>query len=138
MRLGGFDENPRQQCGDFPIKDRDGQWTYQFAVCVDDIDEGITHIVRGEDIRNSTARQIALMQALGRTQPPVYLHHALIVDQSGKKLSKRELAYSLKQDREAGKSREKMLGEVCYKAKMQPAPAPLSLDEAICLIQNNL
>ena len=56
LRLGDFHENPKLQCGDFPIRDRDNQWTYQFAVCVDDIDENITHIVRGEDIRNSTAR----------------------------------------------------------------------------------
>lgn len=137
-RLGDFEENPKQQCGDFPIRDRDGQWTYQFAVCVDDIDEGITHIVRGEDIRNSTARQIALMQALGRKTPPLYLHHALIVDESGKKLSKRELAFSLKQAREAGETRENMLGAVCFKAHLQASPTPLSLDEAICLLQNKL
>jgi len=136
LRLGDFAENPKLQCGDFPIRDREGQWTYQFAVCVDDIDEGITHIVRGEDIRNSTARQIALREALGATERPVYLHHALISDSSGKKLSKRELAYSLRQERESGTPPEILLGRVCYKAKMQETPAPLSLEQAISLIES--
>lgn len=136
LRLGDFAENPKLQCGDFPIRDREGQWTYQFAVCVDDIDEGITHIVRGEDIRSSTARQIALREALGAKEPPVYLHHALISDSTGKKLSKRELAYSLRQEREAGTSPEMLLGRVCFKAKLQETPAPLSLDQAILLIES--
>ncbi|MBO7413382.1 MAG: hypothetical protein J6U20_06945 [Fibrobacter sp.] len=136
LRLGDFAENPKLQCGDFPIRDREGQWTYQFAVCVDDIDEGITHIVRGEDIRSSTARQIALREALGTKEPPVYLHHALISDSTGKKLSKRELAYSLRQEREAGNSPEMLLGRVCFKAKLQESPAPLSLDQAILLIES--
>ncbi len=135
LRLGDFAENPKLQCGDFPIRDREGQWTYQFAVCVDDIDEGITHIVRGEDIRNSTARQIALREALGATERPIYLHHALISDSSGKKLSKRELAYSLRQERESGTTPEILLGRVCYKAKMQETPAPLSLEQAISILE---
>ena len=136
LRLGDFAENPKLQCGDFPIRDREGQWTYQFAVCVDDIDEGITHIVRGEDIRSSTARQIALREALGTTVRPVYLHHALISDSTGKKLSKRELAYSLRQEREAGVSPEALLGRVCFKAKLQETPTPLALDQAISLIES--
>ena len=103
LRLGDFAENPKLQCGDFPIRDRDGQWTYQFAVCVDDIDEGITHVVRGEDLRNSTARQIALMELLGRSTPPLYLHHGLITDPTG----------------------------VCFKGGLVPSPAPLSLEQAL-------
>ena len=138
MRLGDFDENPKQQCGDFPIRDREGQWTYQFAVCVDDIDEGITHIVRGEDIRNSTARQIALMELLGRKTPPLYLHHPLIVDPTGKKLSKRERAHSIRMDRDAGISPEILLGRVCHKAHLQAAPNPLSLENAISLVVHSL
>lgn len=142
-RLGSFSENPARQCGDFPIQDRDGFWTYQFAVCVDDLEEGITHIVRGEDIRNSTARQIALSQAISEAcvditsiniptyRPPFYLHHALIVDSSGKKLSKRELAHSIRQDKEDGISRETLLGRVLYKAGFQKTPSPLPLNDAI-------
>ena len=138
LRLGDFHENPKLQCGDFPIRDRDNQWTYQFAVCVDDIDEGITHIVRGEDIRNSTARQIALMEALGRKERPVYLHHPLIVDANNKKLSKRELAHSLRQDKEAGISPETLFGRVCYKAHLTENDAPRSIIDAISIIMEHL
>lgn len=138
MRLGDFSENPKLQCGDFPIRDREGQWTYQFAVCIDDIEEGITHIVRGEDIRSSTARQIALMRLLGRETPPLYLHHPLIVDPTGKKLSKRERAHSIRQDRDAGISPEILLGRVCHKAGLQGADTPLSLEKAISIVVHSL
>ena len=134
LRLGDFEENPKLQCGDFPIQDRMGQWTYQFAVCADDIDEGITHVIRGEDIRNSTARQIALMNLMGRTEPPKYLHHPLIVDRSGKKLSKREKAHSIQQDREAGVSPQELLGQVLFKAGLQVSAAPTDLNTALDLI----
>jgi glutamyl-tRNA synthetase/glutamyl-Q tRNA(Asp) synthetase len=138
LRLGDFHENPKLQCGDFPIRDRDNQWTYQFAVCVDDIDENITHIVRGEDIRNSTARQIALMEALGRTERPIYLHHPLIVDANNKKLSKRELAHSIRQDKEAGITPEMLFGRVCYKAHLTESETPLSLIDAISTVISHI
>ena len=138
LRLGDFRENPKEQCGDFPIRDRDGQWTYQFAVCVDDIDEEITHVVRGEDIRSSTARQIALMRLLGRNEAPIYLHHPLIVDPAGKKLSKREMAHSLRQDRTAGATAEELLGKVCFKAGITASPAPLTLERALSAIESRL
>ena len=138
LRLGDFHENPKLQCGDFPIRDRDNQWTYQFAVCVDDIDENITHIVRGEDIRNSTARQIALMEALGRTERPIYLHHPLIVDENNKKLSKRELAHSLRQDKEAGITPETLFGRVCYKARLTESDTPITFIDAISIIMKRL
>ena len=138
MRLGGFDENPKLQCGDFPIRDREGQWTYQLAVCVDDIEEGITHIVRGEDIRSSTARQIALMRLLGRETPPLYLHHPLLTDETGKKLSKRERAHSLREDRDAGLSAEFLLGRTCYRAGLLSEIAPLDLEKAVSIIANTL
>jgi len=138
LRLGDFHENPKLQCGDFPIRDRDNQWTYQFAVCVDDIDEQITHIVRGEDIRNSTARQIALMEALGRKERAVYLHHPLIVDDNNKKLSKRELAHSLRQDKEAGIPPEMLFGRVCHKAHLTESDSPITLIDAISIIMDQI
>ena len=148
--LGDFRENPKKQCGDFPIRDRDGFWTYQFAVCIDDLVQGITHIVRGEDIRNSTARQIALSGIISEVctgdaslqiptyKRPLYLHHPLIVDPNGKKLSKREHAHSLRQEKEAGISAEQLLGRVLYKAKITPTPSPLPLEAAIGQIVRTL
>lgn len=138
LRLGDFAENPKLQCGDFPIRDRDGQWTYQFAVCVDDTEQGITHVVRGEDILNSTARQIALMEMLGRKEPPLYLHHPLICDATGKKLSKRERAHSLRQDRDSGLSAGFMLGRLCKKAGFTPDSTPLALESAISIVCSRL
>ena len=138
LRLGDFAENPKLQCGDFPIRDRIGQWTYQFAVCADDIEEGITHVIRGEDIRNSTARQIALMELMGRTEPPKYLHHPLIVDTAGKKLSKREKAHSIRQDREAGVTPQELLGRVLFKAGLVSTQAPADLDTALDIVCRNL
>lgn len=149
-RLGDFRENPKKQCGDFSIRDRDGFWTYQFAVCIDDLVQGITHIVRGEDIRNSTARQIALSGIISEVctgdaslqiptyRRPLYLHHPLIVDPNGKKLSKREHAHSLRQEKEAGISAEQLLGRVLYKAKITPTPSPLPLEAAIGQIVRTL
>ena len=138
LRLGDFAENPKLQCGDFPIRDRIGQWTYQFAVCADDIEEGISHVIRGEDIRNSTARQIALMELMGRTEPPKYLHHPLIVDTAGKKLSKREKAHSIRQDREAGVTPQELLGRVLFKAGLAPTQTPTALNTALDIICRNL
>lgn len=147
-RLGDFSENPQKQCGDFPIRDRDGFWTYQFAVCIDDLTEGTTHIVRGEDIRNSTARQIALSQLISDTcqgdlpipayTRPLYLHHPLIVDSSGKKLSKREHAYSLRQDKDAGKTAQEILGQILYKAGFLGNNTPIALDQAIAIVAESL
>ena len=142
-RLGDFHENPKLQCGDFPIRDRDGYWTYQFAVCIDDLTQGITHIVRGEDILHSTARQIALSQIIADTcqgdtnldipaySRPLYLHHPLVVDSTGKKLSKREHAHSIRQDKEAGISPEHLLGRLLYKAGLQTDMRPTPLEGAI-------
>jgi len=149
-RLGKFSENPKNQCGDFPIRDRDGFWTYQFAVCIDDLTDGITHIVRGEDIRNSTARQIALSQLIADTcqgdpnlgippyTRPLYLHHPLIVDPTGKKLSKREHAFSLRQEKENGKTPQELLGQILQKAGFLSHIIPTMLEQAIATIAERL
>jgi glutamyl-tRNA synthetase/glutamyl-Q tRNA(Asp) synthetase len=69
---GPLVQRPSAQCGDVLVRDRDGHWTYQFAVTVDDIDQGITLVVRGTDLMESTGRQVALDETAWRAQPPVY------------------------------------------------------------------
>ncbi len=64
--LGPRSQDPARQCGDLLLKDRHGQWTYQFAVTVDDMRHGVNLIVRGEDLLDSTGRQIRLARLLGR------------------------------------------------------------------------
>ncbi|MDR1759433.1 MAG: hypothetical protein LBR60_02775 [Fibrobacter sp.] len=134
LRLGSFEENPSEPCGDFALRDRLNQWTYQFAVCVDDIDEKVDLVVRGEDLRDSTARQILLMRFLGRETPPRYLHHPLLFSASGEKLSKRFHAVSLRGELESGISPEEILGSVCFEAGLLDKKAVISLREAISLI----
>ena len=75
------------EVGDFVLKRADGFWTYQLAVVVDDADQGVTHVVRGADLLDSTARQIYLQRQLGLTTPS-YLHVPVITNANGEKLSK--------------------------------------------------
>ncbi|PJK10095.1 glutamate--tRNA ligase [Lysobacteraceae bacterium NML08-0793] len=79
----------------------DGYATYNFAVVVDDMDMGITHVVRGDDHVNNTPRQINLYHALGKT-PPLFAHLPMILDETGAKLSKRTGAADVMQYRDAG------------------------------------
>ena len=91
LRLGPQAQRPSDQCGDLLARDRDGNWTYQFAATVDDYVQGITLVIRGVDLLSSTGRQIHLARLLGRETPPAFLHHALIMKGSGtsaQKLSK--------------------------------------------------
>ncbi len=80
--------------GDFILKRRDELWAYQLAVVVDDAAQGITDIVRGEDLLSSTARQIALQKALAYPTPS-YLHLPLVVDATGQKWAKQTGAPAL-------------------------------------------
>ena len=83
-----------QEVGDFVLLRADGLWAYQLAVVVDDAAQGITHVVRGEDLRDNTARQIVLQHALGLPTPH-YLHTPLVLSDNGEKLSKQNGAQAL-------------------------------------------
>lgn len=86
-RLGAQQQHVEQAVGDFVLKRADGLWAYQLAVVVDDAAQGITDVVRGEDLLDNTARQILLQQALGLPTPR-YLHVPLVRGAKGEKLSK--------------------------------------------------
>jgi glutamyl-tRNA synthetase/glutamyl-Q tRNA(Asp) synthetase len=99
-------QSPAQQCGDFLARDRNGNWTYQFAVTVDDFDQGVDLIVRGEDLLESTGRQIALARLLGRMRMPRFAHHPLIRKPDGAKLSKSDGDTGIRELRARGASSE--------------------------------
>lgn len=94
--LLGKQSPPEAKTGfsDFVIKRRDKYFAYQLACVVDDIDQGITHVVRGQDILDSTFKQRFLYKLLN-TEPPHYTHLPLIKNQQGQKLSKQNLAPSI-------------------------------------------
>jgi glutamyl-tRNA synthetase len=92
---------PHSAIKDFVIRRSDGSALYNLAVAVDDLDMGITHVVRGEDHISNTPRQVMILRALGE-EPPAYAHLPLLHGPDGKKLSKRHGAASVQELREAG------------------------------------
>jgi glutamyl/glutaminyl-tRNA synthetase len=88
LRLGPQEQRPSEESGDVLVRDRHGNWTYQFAVVVDDWQQGVNLVIRGEDLLDSTGRQIQLARLLGREEPPTFLHHALLMKTATQKLSK--------------------------------------------------
>ncbi|MGO9594363.1 MAG: glutamate--tRNA ligase [Steroidobacteraceae bacterium] len=90
-----------RELDDLIIERSDGNPTYNFCVVVDDMDMGVTHVIRGDDHLNNTPRQINMLRALGAT-PPVYAHVPMILGPDGAKLSKRHGAVSVLQYKEDG------------------------------------
>ncbi|MCB2092819.1 MAG: glutamate--tRNA ligase [Rhodobacteraceae bacterium] len=106
----------------------DGQVLYTFASSVDDVDMGVTHIVRGADHVTNTATQIQIMQALGGT-PPAFAHHSLLTGAQGEGLSKRLGALSLRDLRAQGVEPEALLSLMARLGSSQPVELRASLDE---------
>lgn len=121
--LGLQSQDVERMVGDFVLKRSDGYWAYQFAVVVDDIAQGISHIVRGSDLLDSTPRQIVLYRQLGQ-EIPGYFHLPVLVNQNGEKLSKQTLAKPLSLDR------CDISVELCGALKLLGQTVPLGLENA--------
>jgi glutamyl-tRNA synthetase/glutamyl-Q tRNA(Asp) synthetase len=126
-RLGPRTQRPSEQCGDVLVRDRSSQWTYQFAVVVDDLDQGIDLVIRGEDILSSTGRQIQLARLLGRAAPR-YLHHPLVLDPQGRKLSKSRRDTGVRELRAAGASPASVRGRAAAAVGLLERGRDLELD----------
>jgi glutamyl-tRNA synthetase/glutamyl-Q tRNA(Asp) synthetase len=124
--LGAVIQSPHDQCGDLLVRDRTGNWTYQFAVVVDDLRQGIDLVVRGEDLLPSTGRQVRLGRLLGRERPPVFLHHPLIRGESGAKLSKSSGDTGIRELRGAGVSPAAVLGRAAWLTGLTDRPVDLT------------
>jgi glutamyl-tRNA synthetase len=99
--VGRFAAAPASECGDFLLLRRDGQVAYQLAVVVDDARQGVSEVVRGDDLLPSAVRQRLLQDALDLRHPR-QVHLPLVVDEHGRRLSKRDRDLTLAELREAG------------------------------------
>ena len=133
VRLCRQAQDPWRQCGDLLARDRNGNWTYQFCVTVDDRDQGVDLVIRGEDLLDSTGRQIRLGRLLERHTPPVFLHHPLLRHPDGIKLSKANRDTGLRELRGAGLSRAMLLGDAAYRSGLLERPRPVQPPELASL-----
>ena len=109
------------RCGndDFVLRRGDGMYAYNLAVVLDDISMGVTEIIRGHDLLETTAQQMYLYSTL-HAEPPCYGHAPLLIDNDGHRLSKRQKSITVKELRELGWSAQRILGELAVLAGFIP------------------
>ena len=117
-------QNLAADCGDFIVRRSDGAFAYQLAVVVDDALMGVTQVVRGRDLLDSTPRQIYLYRLLG-AQAPAFYHVPLLLAADGRRLSKRERDMDMGSLR-ARYSAEEILGKLAFLCGLCATPAPAS------------
>jgi glutamyl/glutaminyl-tRNA synthetase len=121
--------------GDLPIRDRDENWTYGFAVTVDDLRQGIDLVVRGRDLLEATPTQIRLARLLGRESPATFAHHPLVRGPDGRKLSKADGDTSVRELRAAGRSAADLIGEAAALVGLIATPRPIEAAEVGALFR---
>ncbi len=126
---GFFSENLAAECGDFIIRRADGVYAYQLAVVTDDGEGGITQVVRGMDLLDSTPRQLYLYELLG-LQPPEFYHVPLLVAPDGRRLSKRERDLDLGALRQTH-TPEAVLGKLAHLSGLLEKPENISAAELV-------
>jgi glutamyl-tRNA synthetase/glutamyl-Q tRNA(Asp) synthetase len=136
LRHGLQRQVPADQCGDVLVRDRVGNWTYQFAAAVDDFRQQITLVVRGDDLLRSTGRQLQLARLAGRSTPLRFLHHALVMKNATQKLSKSDRDTSVGDLRRAGWSASDVIGQAASLARLIPSRRPLPPSAAPDLLRD--
>lgn len=130
-RVNGPQSKTLKACGgDFALKRSDGVFAYQLAVVVDDMNGGVTHVVRGMDILDSTPRQLYLYEVLGG-KPPVYAHVPLIVDAEGNRLAKRHASLAVSALREKGVTPEKIWGMLARVSGLRETAEPARISDLL-------
>lgn len=132
---GDVTEDLSGTVGDFVIKRGDGLFAYQLAVAVDDAVMGVTDVVRGTDLLDSTPRQIAVLEALDLPVPR-YWHVPLMCDQAGRRMAKRDGSESIAAFRERGGRPEQLVGHLAAALNLLPyeqEATPQALQQALDL-----
>jgi glutamyl-tRNA synthetase len=128
--LGPKSEDPSEICGDFIVRAKDGAHVYQLACVADDIDMGITHVLRGEDLVSSTSRQLLLYRWLA-SKTPLFAHTPLRRDEEGQRLAKRRGSPSLHELRHTGEKPRDLLGRLARDLGLLPEATPCSPSELL-------
>ena len=131
-RYGWYQQDLSAAVGDFVVRRADGVPAYQLAVAADDAAMGITHVVRGDDLLDSTPRQLFLYEVFD-SRPPAFLHVPLLVDESGRRLSKRQRDLSITSLRSKGIEAETIIGYLAWKAALIDAWRPVAARRLIPL-----
>ena len=129
LLLGPQAQSPDEQIGDVLLRDRHGLWTYQMSATADDFVQDVTHVIRGDDLLDSTGRQIRLARLLGRAQAPVFLHHPLIMKSAVQKVSKSDADTGIRELRADGWSPARVLGFTAALAGLLPDERPISVGD---------
>ena len=120
--------------GDLLVRDRHGNWTYPFAVVVDDEREGVDLVIRGGDLVDATPSQLRLGRLLGRTVPPAYLHHPLVLRPDGAKLSKADGDTGIRDLRVDGWTPEAVFGAAAAAVGLIDRARPVGAEELPSLV----
>jgi glutamyl/glutaminyl-tRNA synthetase len=128
-RHGPLEQDPSKQCGDLLVRDREGNWTYQFAATVDDYAQGVTLVIRGDDLLESTGRQLQLARLLGRPEPPRFLHHPLIMKSAVQKLSKSDGDTGIRELRAKGWTPERVIGRAAARVGLVEPGTAIRADQ---------
>lgn len=132
---GEIQQNPQRDFGDLLIRDRHQCWTYQLCVVVDDIDQQIDLVIRGDDLFSSIGRQLALRKLIDpAARAPVFLHHPLIKDSDGLKLSKRLLSEAIARKKEQGWDPAQVWGHAAFHAQLTASEVSLCADQLFQII----
>jgi len=126
---GRITRRPASECGDFVVWTRRGQPAYQLAVVVDDARQGVTEVVRGDDLLDSAARQMLLIEALSLRPQPRYVHLPLVVGEDGRRLAKRHGDTRVNSYRGLGLHPQRLIGLMGFWSGVVAYRTPLTIED---------